>query len=124
MIIAAGILTGRRILVVEDQFVIAMDLERVLRLAGGEVIGPVARLKPAMVLAQNEQFDFAVLDVNLFGEKVFPVADILELRAIPFLLTTGYGESAVPEGRQGWRVMGKPYDPDKVRDQIIATLRN
>ena len=115
-------LAGRRILVVEDQFIIALELERVLKQAGCVVIGPVARLKKAIELARLEVMDFAILDVNLFGEKVFPVADILETRGIPFLLTTGYGEAAVPENRQGWRVIGKPYDSDKVRDLIIADL--
>jgi DNA-binding NtrC family response regulator len=119
---APGILEGRRILLVEDQFIIALELERVLTRAGCVVIGPVARLKKAIELARLEELDFAILDVNLFGEKVFPVADILQTRAIPFLLTTGYGEAAVPAGRQGWRVVSKPYDSDKVRDLIAAEL--
>lgn len=117
-----GRLAGRRVLLVEDQFIVAIELERQLKEAGCTVTGPVARLKPALALAQVEEFDFAVLDVNLFGDKVFPVAEMLASRAIPFVLTTGYGQSAVPEGRTAWRVMSKPYDPSRVMDMIYADL--
>lgn len=115
------LLTGRRVLVVEDQFIIAIELERMLRQAGC-LVTAAARLKAALELAREGDFDFAVLDVNLFGEKVFPVADMLESRAIPFVLTTGYGEAAVPEGRTGWRVISKPYDAAAVVELISTVL--
>lgn len=116
-----GPLAGRRVLVVEDQFIIAMELERMLKQAGS-LVTAVARLKAALELAREVEFDFAVLDVNLFGEKVFPVADMLESRAIPFVLTTGYGEAAVPEGRIGWRVISKPYNAAAVVALISTVL--
>lgn len=117
-----GNLEGRRILLVEDQFLIALELEQVLQKAGCIVTGPVARLQPALDLARTEAFDFAVLDVNLFGEKVYPVAEMLESRGIPFVLATGYGPSAVPEDRPDWLVVPKPYDALKVRDLIVKVL--
>ena len=117
-----GILAGRRIFLVEDQFIIAMEMERALKQAGCVVIGPVGRLKAAMEVARTEAFDFAVLDVNLFGEWVFPVADILESRGIPLLLATGYGLSAVPKGGRAWPVVAKPYDAEQVLDYIIEAL--
>ena len=115
------VLAGKRILLVEDHFLIAMMLEQQLKQAGCVVTGPVARLRPALDLATREAFDFAVLDVDLFGEKVFPVAEMLEERGIDFILTTGYGEAAVPHGRL-WPVLNKPYDPDKVLALIAASL--
>ncbi len=117
-----GILAGRKILLVEDQLIIAMDMEWALKRCGCEVTGPVGRLKPALELASRENFDFALLDVNLFGEWVFPVAEKLESLGIPFLLATGYGLSAVPEGRTNWRVVAKPYDAEQVVDLIIEAL--
>lgn len=116
-------LAGRRVLLVEDQVIIAMELEAALKKAGCEVVGPVGRLKPALELARRELLHFAVLDVNLCGEKVFPVAHLLESRGIPFVLATGYGESAVPEGHIGWRVVSKPYDSEQIVKLIFATLR-
>ena len=115
-------LAGRRVLLVEDQFLIALDLERALQKAGCVVTGPVGRLQAALALATTEPIDFAVLDVNLAGEKVFPVAEILQGRGIPFLLTTGYGASTVPAERAHWRVMSKPYASDQVLAAIIDAL--
>lgn len=107
-------LAGKRVLLVEDQFIIAMDLERVLKAAGCLVTGPVARLQPALAQATTGAFDFAILDVNLFGEKVFPVAEMLDQRGVPFVLTTGYGDRAAPPGREAWPIVNKPYDPQAV----------
>lgn len=115
-------LAGRAVLLVEDQSIIAMDMEYSLKKAGCRVIGPVGRLQAAIALARDEQIDFALLDVNLFGETVFPAAEILDGRGIPFVLTTGYGEAGVPEGRARWRVVSKPYDCDQLIDLIAGIL--
>lgn len=116
-------LSGVRVLVVEDQFIIAMELAATLKRAGCEVIGPVGRLARAMELARDGLFDFALLDVNLFGERVFPVAYLLDQTGIPFALTTGYGELAVPAACGHWRVVNKPYDSDTIIALIIEMLR-
>lgn len=118
----AGRLSGRAVLLVEDQSIIAMDMEHSLKMAGCRVVGPVGRLQAALALARDEQIDFALLDVNLFGETVFAAAEILEQRGIPFVLTTGYGEAGVPEGRVQWRVVSKPYDCDQLIDLIAGIL--
>ncbi len=117
----ADALRDKRVLLVEDQFIIALALERELKRSGCIVTGPVGRLQPALDLATNEAFDFAVLDVNLSGEKVFPVAEMLEKRGIGFILATGYGEGGLPPGRQ-WPVVSKPYDPKAVLALIVAAL--
>jgi len=112
---------GHRVLLVEDQFIIAFELERTLTAAGCEVVGPIGRLQPALEMATTAQLDFAVLDVNLFGERVFPVAAMLQSRGIPFLLTTGYGEAGVPAG-EDWQVVSKPYDAARVTRRILEAL--
>jgi len=88
-------LQGRRILVVEDEFLVAMLIEDILEAAGCVVSGPIPRLAEALDAARREACDAAVLDVNLAGQRVFPVADILSGRNIPFLFVTGYGTVAL-----------------------------
>ena len=102
-------LTGRRVLLVEDQMVIAMEIEDVLLELGCVVVGPVGRLEAAVRLAREEALDAAILDVNLGGEKVFPVAEALQTRSIPFIFSTGYGEAALPEKWRGLLRLDKPF---------------
>jgi CheY-like chemotaxis protein len=83
-------LAGRRILVVEDEYLIAMDLKRWLRGAGVEVIGPVPSVEQALDLIEEGALDAAVLDINLGnGEVVYPVADRLSALGVPYLFATG-----------------------------------
>jgi CheY-like chemotaxis protein len=91
MSIAAGPLAGRRILLVEDEYLIAMEMERWLSDAGVEVVGPVPSVDQALDLIEDEgPLDGAILDVNLGdGERVFPVADRLEALGVPYLFATG-----------------------------------
>ena len=93
-------LIGRRILVVEDEMMIAMLVEDTLTDAGCVVVGPFARLAEAMVAARNADVDAACLDINLFGEQVFPAAEALAARGVPFVLLSGYGDKALPPGRE------------------------
>jgi two-component sensor histidine kinase/CheY-like chemotaxis protein len=87
---------GRQsILIVEDVALVASEIAHIVRTAGGIVVGPVSTLPEALAVASREPLDAAVLDVNLAGEMVFPVADRLQARGVPFLFLTGYGESYV-----------------------------
>lgn len=86
-----------RILLVEDQMIIAMELQDTLQDLGCEVVGPVGALERAVDLARAERLDAAILDVNIDGSKVFPVAEELQARRIPFVFATGYGEASLPE---------------------------
>jgi DNA-binding response OmpR family regulator len=107
-------LNGHRILVVEDEVLIAMLLETALEDAGCIVVGPFSRLDEALEAARRDNFDAALLDVNLAGEKVFPVAELLAARSIPFLLLSGYGDKATPPGHADWPTFGKPFNTDEL----------
>jgi CheY-like chemotaxis protein len=86
----------RRVLIVEDEYYVADSLRASLEACDIDVIGPVATVKAALsLIAQGERIDGAVLDVNLRGEMVYPVADALRQRGVPFVLTTGYDASSV-----------------------------
>ncbi len=115
-------LDGLRVLVVEDEALISMLLESALEDAGCVVVGPYARLDEALEAAVSGGFDVALLDVNLGGEKVFPVAELLSGRNIPFLLMSGYGESATPPEHAGWPTFGKPFSTDDLLLRIGQLL--
>jgi DNA-binding response OmpR family regulator len=116
-------LLGKRILVVEDNMLVAMDVEATLQAAGCEVIGPASRLEMALDLARAERLDAVVLDVNLDGEASFPVADLLEGRGIPIILASGYdAEIAVPERYRSMPNMQKPFSSVQLRDLLSSML--
>jgi CheY-like chemotaxis protein len=102
-------LTGRNILVVEDEFLIAMDIEASIQDAGGTVVGPAGTVDAALdAVDSGAPIDCAVLDVNLRGKLVYPVADALIERQIPFVFTTGYDDGSIPERFAGVKRCGKP----------------
>ena len=90
-------LQGRRILVVEDSPVVAQASEDMLRDMGCAVIGPATTMAAALHMAGKEEFDGAVVDINIRGGKAFPVLKILHDRGVPFLLTSGYADWSMPE---------------------------
>jgi CheY-like chemotaxis protein len=100
---------GLRILVVEDEMLVAMNIEDMLLELGHEVAGLASRLGPALALARESRFDAAMLDVNLAGEPSFPVADLLIERGIPFLFATGYGRQGIDERYRGLPMLQKPF---------------
>lgn len=112
-------LQGVRVLLVEDQMIVAMQIEDMLHAAGCEVVGPVGTLQAAITLAHAEALDAAVLDIDLDGEKVYPAAEELQARGIPFILATGYGESTLPEKWRNRPRLSKPYR----REQLEQLLR-
>lgn len=101
--------TKRRILVVEDETMIAMYIEDMLDRLGCDIEGPVSKLEDAVRLAREGAFDAAILDVTIRGGQVFPVAEILKERGIPFVLASGYGEWALPEAFRGNTRLQKPF---------------
>ena len=106
-------LSGCRVLVVEDEYFIADDIARALGRLGAEVVGPVPDRDEALaLLSSGERIDLAVLDINLHGEVVHPVADALQGQGVPFVFATGYDQSAVPDRHQDVPRWEKPFDPD------------
>ena len=103
-------LDGLRILLVEDEYLPAADVTDMLHLLGVEVIGPVPDLDSALDAATDERLDGAILDVNLRGKAVFPVAERLLARKTPFLFATGYDEWVLPEKFRWHPRLTKPFD--------------
>jgi DNA-binding LytR/AlgR family response regulator len=90
-------LAGRRILIVEDEFLLAMELELLLLQRGCLVLGPVSSVDHALALLDGEPPDVALLDVNLKGERATPIAAALMVRGVPFVLVTGYSRPQLSE---------------------------
>ena len=111
----------RRVLVVEDEVLVGMLLEDMLRELGCEVVGLSTNLPDALEQARSASFDFAVLDVNLKGLQSFPVADIIRGRGLPFLFATGYGGKIVASAHAGAPVLQKPFSLDDLR-RLLAAL--
>lgn len=97
-----------RLLVVEDEPLVALALEDQLADAGYEVVGPAFSLQEALRLAESEALDGAVLDINLAGEKVYPVADLLAKRDVPFVYVTGFGQAGMRASDEGRPLLQKP----------------
>ncbi len=98
-----------RILIVEDEMLVAMNIEDMLLDLGHEVAGIASRLSPALSLVADADFDVALLDVNLAGEPSFPVAAALRARHIPFLFATGYGIRGLDDEFRASPVLQKPF---------------
>jgi CheY-like chemotaxis protein len=102
-------LSGLRILVAEDEFMIATDLARELADAGATVLGPTASLEKTLQLIEAESsIDASILDINLQGDMIFPAADLLRERGVPFLFATGYDGSIIPRRFEGVGRFDKP----------------
>lgn len=107
---ATAMFEGRRVLVVEDEMMIAMLVEDMLADVGCVIVGPAHSLDSALELARGgEALDAAILDVNLAGQPVFAVADVLRERGVPTIFSTGYGESGLRDGDKGSPVLQKPF---------------
>lgn len=114
MITGRDALAGLRVLVVEDDAMLAMALDLTLSDLGCHVVGLASSVGEAAPLAHEAVIDGAILDINLAGEKVYPIADILTGRGIPFVFTTGYGEAGLRDSDRGRPVLQKPYTPESL----------
>jgi two-component SAPR family response regulator len=120
--ISSGELRGLRILVVEDEFLVAMELEAMVQELGGGVIGPLGRLEEAVAIARQETLDAAVLDVNVGGRLVTRVADALAARAIPFVFCTGYDAASLPGRHAGAPILMKPCQAHELKNALLSSL--
>lgn len=116
--VTVGNLAKRRILVVEDETLIAVMIEETLLDMGCEVVGPTGRLDKALQLANDPNLDAAILDVTIRGGKVYPVAEQLIELGIPFVLASGYGDWALPEILRDRPRLMKPFSLSALAEQI------
>lgn len=114
---------GRRILVVEDEPIIAMALEDMLLDLGCEVVGPASTLAEAQALAETADIDAALLDININNGRSYVIADELRRRAVPFAFATGYGEAGLENGGGNAPVLQKPYRQAEVEAVLRGLLR-
>lgn len=112
----------KRILVVEDELMIRMLLEDMLGELGYTVAAEAARIEEALEAAKNADFDIAILDVNLNGQPISPVADALVARGMPFVFATGYGERGLPEGYRDRPTLKKPFQMDGLKQMLQTAL--
>lgn len=98
-----------RVLVVEDESLVCLLIEETVAQLGWQVVGPAARLGRALELVRTAAYDCAVLDVNLRGEPVYPVAEILAEQGVPFLFLTGYSRAEIDERFRGQPMIRKPF---------------
>jgi CheY-like chemotaxis protein len=107
--------SGLRVLLVEDENLIALLLEDMLADLGHTVIGPLARLDKALEAAQREEFDVAILDVNINGGDTYPIAEALAVRDIPFFFSTGYGKNSLRAPYRDCPTLQKPFQQDDLQ---------
>ena len=114
-------LSGKRILLIEDEHPIVQNLVRAFEAAGATVVGPAGSLQAGMELVMaNAQLDGAVLDINLQGELVWPLADALIARRVPFVFATGYSHEPIPSRFFGYAGWEKPVSPGRFADLLMA----
>ena len=111
-----------RFLVVEDEYLIRMLLEDMLADLGHDVVHAVGTIAEASAIAASGDFSAAILDVNLDGEEIFPVADILAKRGMPFVFVTGYGEGSLPDAYRGRPVLQKPFQGAQLKTTLESLL--
>jgi CheY-like chemotaxis protein len=111
-----------RIFVVEDEYLIRMLLEDMLADLGYEVAAAAGTVAEASGLAATADVHCAILDVNLAGQKIYPVADILAKRGVPFVFVTGYGEGSLEEPYRGRPALQKPFQAEQLKSTLAALL--
>lgn len=110
--------TDASILVVEDESILAMLLEDFLGDLGYAQPAVASTVRQALRVLDTQAVTFAILDINLGGEKSFPIADALDARGIPYIFMTGYGPAGVPDRLQGRYVLQKPYGADALKEAL------
>ena len=119
----AQALAGRRVLVIEDESLVAMLLETILEDMGCVPVGPAGTVEDGLAMvADAGPLDAALLDVNVAGRQVFPIAEALKSRGVPFVFSTGYGESGLPDEWRGHATVQKPFTENAIRDALMKVM--
>ncbi len=109
-----------RLLLVEDEVIVGMFMEEVLEELGFAPTHPIASLAEAMMAAERERYDGAVLDMNLRGESVYPLAELLQTQNVPFVFVTGYGRNGLDERFADVPIVQKPVTAEALA-QVLFT---
>ena len=115
---------SKRVLVVEDELMIRMLLQDMLDDLGHMLAGEAGQLDEALALAKQADFDIAILDVNLNGQPISPVVEVLVARGLPFVFATGYGQRGVPEQYRRIPTLQKPFQADALAVALAAADRS
>lgn len=111
-----------RVLIAEDEFLVGLQLEEDLRSAGCSIVGPFNTLEAATRAARTERFDLALLDINLNGDMVYPLADEFLARGVPFIFLSGYVSADLPARFRRSPRLTKPHDPAALSKQIRTVV--
>jgi CheY-like chemotaxis protein len=117
---SAGVLRGQRVLIIEDSPVVGPFTADMLIDLGYEVVGPAPNMAAARELVDEAEFDGALLDIHIRGERVFPLCDLLAAKNIPFVLTSGYADWHIPERWRDRPRLQKPYTIEQVEEALSA----
>jgi CheY-like chemotaxis protein len=120
----ANAATGKNVLVVEDEIMIRLLLEDMLGDLGYTIAAAVGRIDDAVKVAKTGEYDVAILDVNLNGQTVSPVAEIIEARGLPFIFATGYGERGLPERFNNRPTLQKPFQQENLGRMLSQAFEN
>jgi len=115
-------LSGRKVLVVEDEMIVAWLLEDMLVDLGCTIVGPATSVNQALAMIDVKAFDAVVLDVNLDGQMSYPVADALTARGMPFVFSTGYDKDTLRDGYRTFPVLQKPFHRSELGDALAKLL--
>jgi CheY-like chemotaxis protein len=118
-----SILRGRRILILDDELLVALDTKALIWRVGGIVVGPYARIPAALEALQTHPVDAAILDINVAGTQSFVVADALQVRHIPFVFCTGYGRDIVPPRFRSAALVEKPIIPEALVGALATAFK-
>ena len=112
-----------RVLIAEDEFLVGIQLEEDLRSAGCSIVGPFSSLAMATRASRRERFDLAILDINLNGDRVYPLADELSARGVPFIFLSGYIPAELPERFRHAPQIMKPHDSAALIKEMRTVVR-
>lgn len=118
------LLSGRSILVVEDEMLVLLNVEDMLADLGCTSVCAAANADQALALIEAQTFDAAMVDVNLDGIQSYPVADALAARGVPFVFSTGYSGESLDDGYRHRPVLGKPFRDAQLAEMLTRLLRH
>jgi CheY-like chemotaxis protein len=120
--LSKGELSNRKVLVVEDEMMIAMLIEDMLDELGCELVGPATNVPRALELIGNETIEIAILDLNLGGQDTYAIADVLQQKNVPFIFATGYGSTGLRKDYANRPVLQKPFQAKDLETALRQAL--